>query len=65
MGTHFVSGTLIGIRDGIDGPVIVIDVMGQYTKYPLDCEVSVDWALTHMNNKVSCLVKDGRVSRVE
>lgn len=61
----FVSGTLIGIRDGVDGPVIVIDAMGQYTKLPLDCEVSVDWAMTHMNNRVSCMVKNGRVTRVD
>jgi len=63
--TEFVSGTLIGIRDGVDGPVIVVDVMGQYTKLPLDCEISVDWAMTHMNNRVSCLMKDGRVTRVD
>jgi hypothetical protein len=62
---EFISGTLIGIRDGGDGPVIVVDVMGQYTKLPLDCEVSVNWAMTHMNNRVSCLVKNGRVTRVD
>ena len=65
MGAQFVSGTLIGIRDGIDGPIIVIDVMGQHTKIPLACEVSVDWAMTHMNNRVSCMVEGGRVTRVE
>lgn len=62
---EFVSGTLIGIRDGVDGPVIVVEVMGQHTKIPLDCEISVDWAMTHMNNRVSCLVKDGKVTRVD
>ncbi len=62
---EFISGTLIGIRDGGNGPVIVLDVMGQYTKMPLDCEVSVDWAMTHMNNRVSCMVKNGRVTRVD
>jgi hypothetical protein len=65
MGTQLISGTLIGIRDGGSGPVIVIDIMGEYKKYPLVCEVSVDWAMTHMNNKVSCVLKDDQVTRVE
>lgn len=62
MKTEFVTGTLIGVRDG---PVIVIDVRGQQKKFPLDCELSVEWALSHMNNRVTCLVEDGRVTRVE
>lgn len=65
METRFVSGTLIGIRDGGNGPVIVVDVMGQYNKFPLDCHVTVDWAMSHMNDRVRCLVDDGRVTRVE
>lgn len=62
MKTEFVTGTLIGIRDG---PVIVIEVGGQQRKFPLDYEVSVEWALTHMNKRAICLVEDGRVTRVE
>jgi hypothetical protein len=60
--TEFVMGTLIGVRDG---PIIVVEVGGRQRKFPLDCELSVEWALSHMNNRVTCLVEDGRVTRVE
>jgi len=62
METEFITGILIGVRDG---PVIVIGVRGQQIKFPLDCELSIEWALSHMNNMVTCLVEDGRVTRVE
>ena len=62
MKSEFVTGTLIGVRDG---PVIVIEVRGQQSKFPLDCELSIEWVLSHMNKMVTCLVEDGRVARVE
>jgi len=62
MKTEFVTGTLIGVRDG---PIIVIEVMGQQSKFPLDCELSIEWVFSHMNMRVTCLVEDGRVTRVE
>lgn len=62
MKTEFVMGTLIGVRDG---PIIVVEVEGRQRKFPLDCALSVEWALSHMNNRVTCLVEDGRVTRVE
>lgn len=65
MGTQFLNGKLIGVRDGVDGPVIVVEVRGEHTKYPLDCELSIDFAMNRMNTPVTCLVKDGRVTRVE
>jgi hypothetical protein len=60
--TEFVTGTLIGVRDG---PVIVIEVRGQQSKFPMDCELSIEWVFSHMNKRVTCLVEDGRVTRVE
>jgi hypothetical protein len=62
MKTEFVTGTLIGVRDG---PIIVIEVMGQQSKFPLDCELSIEWVFSHMNKRVTCLVEDSRVTRVE
>ena len=62
MKTEFVSGMLIGVRDG---PIIVIEVMGQEKKFPLDCEVSVEWAFSRMNTRVVCVMEDGRVIKVE
>jgi|GEM_PF-1002839 len=60
--TEFVSGILIGVRDG---PIIVIEVIGREKKLPLDCEVSIGWAFSRMNTRVVCVVEDGRVIRVE
>ena len=62
METGFVTGTLIGVRDG---PVIVIEVRGQQSKFPLDCELSIEWVFAHINKLVTCFVEDGRVARVE
>lgn len=62
MAAEAVSGKLIGIRDG---PVIVIEVLGQEKKFPLDCEVSIGWAFSRMNTMVICVMEDGRVTRVE
>ncbi|MBA7615044.1 hypothetical protein ES703_22320 [subsurface metagenome] len=53
---------LIGVRDG---PIIVIELMGQEKKFPLDCEVSIGWAFSRMNTRVVCVVEDSRVIRVE
>lgn len=62
MKTEVVSGKLIGVRDG---PVIVIEIMGQEKKFPLDCEVSIEWASSRMNTMVICVMEDGRVTKVE
>ena len=62
MKTEHVNGTLIGIRDG---PVIVVEVMGQEKKFPLDCEVSIEWAFSRMNTRVVCILEDGRAIKVE
>ena len=62
MKTEFVTGALIGVRDG---PVIVIEVRGQQSKFPLDCELSIEWVFSHMNKMVTCLLEEGRVTRVE
>jgi len=56
-----VTGKLIGVRDG---PVMVIGVMGQEKKYPLDCEISVGWAFKRMNTMVVCQIEDGRIITV-
>ncbi len=61
MPEEYVSGTLIGVRDG---PVIVIEVGGQHRKLPLDCELSVEWVLSRMEKRVICQVEDGRVTSV-
>ena len=53
---------MIGVRDG---PVMVIGLMGQEKKYPLDCEISIEWAFNRMNTMVVCQVEDGRIIRVE
>ncbi len=60
--TEFVNGTLIGIRDG---PAIIVEVMGQEKKFMLNCEVSIEWAFSRMNTRVTCVVEDGRVMKVE
>ena len=62
MKTEFVSGMLIGVRDG---PIIVIEVMGREKKFTLECEVSIGRAFSRMNTGVVCVVEDGRVIRVE
>jgi hypothetical protein len=61
MTREVVTGTLIGVRDG---PVMVIGVMGQEKKYPLDCEISIEWAFKRMNTMVVCQVEDGRIITV-
>ena len=53
---------MIGVRDG---PVIVIEILGQEKKFPLDCEVSIEWAFSRMNTMVICVMEDGRVTKVE
>ena len=60
--TELITGTLIGVRDG---PAMVIEVMGREKKFPLDCEVSIEWAFSRMNTMVACVVEDGRVIKVE
>ena len=62
MKTEVVSGKLIGVRDG---PVIVIEILGQEKKFPLHCEVSIEWAFSRMNTMVICVMEDGRVTKVE
>lgn len=62
MKREFIAGTLVGVRDG---PTIVIEVKGQVRKFPLHCKLTVDWAYSHMDKKVTCLLEDGKVTKVE
>lgn len=62
MKRELITGNLVGVRDG---PIIVIDVKGEEKKFPLDCPLSVEWVLCHMDKSVICLVEDGRVKQVE
>ena len=62
MKEEFIVGTLVGVRDG---PVIVVDVRGEEKKFPLGCELTVDWVYSHMGSRVMCLLKSGKVVQVE
>jgi len=62
MNREIVVGTLVGVRDG---PVIVIEVRGQERKFPLSCELTVDWVYSHMNKTIVCFVEDGKVTAVD
>ena len=65
MAIEYARGTLIGIRDGFDGPIIVLGVMGQEQKLPLACEVGIDFAYSRMNTPVVCEVENGKVIKVQ
>ena len=54
-------GTLVGVRDG---PFIVIDTAAGQKKFPLHCELTVEWTYAHMGKRVMCIVEDGKVTQV-
>lgn len=64
MAKEYVRGTLIGVRDGMEGPTVVIGTMQGEQKMPLKCEVSIDFAMSRMNTSVVCEVEEGNVVKV-
>ncbi|MFA5055391.1 MAG: hypothetical protein WC562_04360 [Dehalococcoidia bacterium] len=64
MASETLKGILIGIRDGVNGPVLVINIRGQEKKLDLKCQVSIDFAFKRMNTPVTCQVEDGNVVKV-
>ncbi|MFA5368003.1 MAG: hypothetical protein WC333_09005 [Dehalococcoidia bacterium] len=64
MASETLKGILIGIRDGVNGPVLVINIKGQEKKLDLKCQVSIDFAFKRMNTPVTCQVEDGNVVKV-
>jgi hypothetical protein len=64
MASETIKGILIGVRDGMSGPVLVINNKGQEKKYDLKCQVSIEFAFKRMNTPVTCQVDDGQVVNV-
>jgi hypothetical protein len=64
MASETLKGILIGVRDGVNGPIVVINVQGQEKKLDLKCQVSIDFAFSRMNTPVTCQVEDGNVVKV-
>ena len=64
MASETIKGVLIGIRDGMSGPVVVINTKGQEKKYDLKCPVSIDFAFKRMNTPITCQLEDGQVMKV-
>jgi hypothetical protein len=64
MASEMIKGVLIGIRDGMSGPVVVINTKGLEKKYDLKCQVSIDFAFKRMNTPVTCQLEDGQVMKV-
>jgi hypothetical protein len=64
MATETIKGIMIGVRDGANGPVLVINIKGQEKKLDLKCQVSIDFAFKRMNTPVTCQVENGNVVKV-
>jgi hypothetical protein len=64
MATETIKGIMIGVRDGVTGPVLVINIKGQEKKLDLKCNVSIDFAFKRMNTPITCQVDDGKVVKV-
>ncbi|MFA5374297.1 MAG: hypothetical protein WC455_00855 [Dehalococcoidia bacterium] len=64
MASETIKGIMIGVRDGVNGPVLVINIKGQEKKLDLKCNVSIDFAFKRMNTPVTCQVDDGKVVKV-
>jgi hypothetical protein len=64
MASETIRGILIGVRDGVNGPVLVINIKGQEKKLDLKCQVSIDFAFKRMNTPVTCQVDNGNVVKV-
>ena len=64
MASETIKGIMIGVRDGANGPVLVINIKGQEKKLDLKCQVSIDFAFKRMNTPITCQVDDGKVVKV-
>ena len=64
MASETIKGIMIGVRDGVNGPVLVINVKGQEKKLDLKCNVSIDFAFKRMNTPITCQIDDGKVVKV-
>jgi hypothetical protein len=64
MASETIKGIMIGVRDGANGPVLVINIKGQEKKLDLKCNVSIDFAFKRMNTPITCQVDDGKVVKV-
>jgi hypothetical protein len=64
MASETIKGIMIGVRDGVNGPVLVINIKGQEKKLDLKCNVSIDFAFKRMNTPITCQVDDGKVVKV-
>ena len=64
MASETIKGIMIGVRDGVNGPVLVINIKGQEKKLDLKCEVSIDFAFKRMNTPITCQVESGNVVKV-
>ncbi len=62
MAKRMVSGKLLGI---VDGPFILIEVRSERQRFPLDCEVTVEWVSAHIDRPIICMVTDDRVTEVK
>ena len=64
MASETIKGIMIGVRDGANGPVLVINIKGQEKKLDLKCQVSIDFAFKRMNTPITCQVENGNVVKV-
>jgi len=64
MASETIKGIMIGVRDGVNGPVLVINIKGQEKKLDLKCDISIDFAFKRMNTPVTCQVENGNVVKV-
>jgi hypothetical protein len=64
MASETIKGIMIGVRDGANGPVLVINIKGQEKKLDLKGQVSIDFAFKRMNTPVTCQVENGNVVKV-
>ena len=64
MASETIKGIMIGVRDGVNGPVLVVNIKGQEKKLDLKCNVSIDFAFKRMNTPITCQVDDGKVVKV-
>ncbi len=58
---EIVSGILVGVTDG---PNIIISVRDQERKFPLDCDLTVEWVYSRIGKRVMCQIEDGKVTQV-
>lgn len=61
MAKHIISGILRGV---INGLFILIEVKHMEKKYPLRCDLSLEWINSHIGKAIICIVTDGEVSEV-